>query len=257
MAYNKEQIAQYLIRIGLPTDMPQTAETLSRIIRAHFCTVPYENLDIVAGKPLCLDPQMLFDKIVTRRRGGFCFELNEALGNLLTGMGYRVTHLTARFLLGEPADTVPMRRHHILLVHMPEGDYVCDAGVMREAPRMAFRLIPDQIHSDGICDYRIQTHPFYGYIVQQRGADGAFADVYGFTMEEQVNTDFVMPCFYCEKHPDSPFNKHAMVGIFTENGAWNLVGDELKRIENGTVAEKRTVMPAERTAVLKHYFGLE
>ena len=42
MAYNKEQIAQYLIRIGLPTDMPQTAETLSRIIRAHFCTVPYE-----------------------------------------------------------------------------------------------------------------------------------------------------------------------------------------------------------------------
>lgn len=257
MAYQKTQIAQYLTRIGLPTDLPCTVETLSRIVRAHFYTVPYENLDILAKKPLQLSPDALFDKIVVRRRGGFCFELNEALGNLLQGLGFSVTHLTARFLIGEPADVVPMRRHHIVIVHMPDGDYVCDAGVMREAPRMAFRLAADVIQNDGVCDYRLKKDPFYGWILYQRTGDKPFEAVYGFTMEEQVNTDFVMPCFYCEKHPDSPFNKDVMVGIFTEDGGWNLRGDELKRIENGRVVEKRTIAPEERATVLETYFGLK
>ena len=133
MAYSTEQVKAYLARIGLSEELPLMAETLTRIVSAHYQTVPYENLFILSGTPLDLSPEALFQKIVLEHRGGFCFELNAALGELLEGLGFSVTHLAARFLRGEP-EGIPMRRHHILLVHLPEGDYLCDAGIMRQVP---------------------------------------------------------------------------------------------------------------------------
>ncbi len=98
MTYSQEQISRYLDRIGLEGPFPQNAESLSRIILAHYQAIPYENLDILAGRPLCLEPDALFQKIVENRRGGFCFELNEALGCLLSSLGFSVSHLAARFV---------------------------------------------------------------------------------------------------------------------------------------------------------------
>ena len=120
MAYSAEQVKAYLARIGLSGELPLTAETLTRIVSAHYQTVPYENLFILSGTPLDLSPEALFQKIVLEHRGGFCFELNAALGELLEGLGFSVTHLAARFLRGEP-EGIPMRRHHILLASAGGG----------------------------------------------------------------------------------------------------------------------------------------
>ena len=109
MAYSAEQVKAYLARIGLSGELPLTAETLTRIVSAHYQTVPYENLFILSGTPLDLSPEALFQKIVLEHRGGFCFELNAALGELPEGLGFSVTHLAARFLRGEP-EGIPMRR---------------------------------------------------------------------------------------------------------------------------------------------------
>ena len=133
--YNQQQTKQYLARIGLTDSLPHSADTLSRIVRAHYFTVPYENLDVLADIPISLDRQDLFDKIVVRNRGGYCFELNAALGDLLIGMGHQLVRLTGRFIMGEPEGITPMRRHHILLVTLPEGQYLVDAGIMRESCR--------------------------------------------------------------------------------------------------------------------------
>lgn len=257
MAYSQQQIKQYLTRIGLEGPLPLCAETLSKIIHAHYCTVPYENLDILAGRPLNLDPEALYEKIVFRKQGGFCFELNEAMGMLLSSMGFSVSHYAARFILGEPEGITPMRRHHILVVRLPEGDFLCDAGVMREAPRIALCLNSDQIQSDGVGEYYFETDPFYGSVLLQRLPGKDFKRVFGFTLEPQANTDFVMPTFYCEKHPDSPFNKHRMVGIYTaDGGAWNLVGSSLRRLEAGNIVETRELPDEEIPEVLKELFGI-
>ena len=66
----------YLERIRYNGPMEPTREALFALQRAHLYAVPYENLDILAGKPLSLSEDALFDKIVTRKRGGYCFELN-------------------------------------------------------------------------------------------------------------------------------------------------------------------------------------
>lgn len=254
--YTKEQIRQYLARIGVEGEQPLNADTLSKIVAAHYRAIPYENLDILAGVPLNLSADALFDKLIIRRRGGFCFELNEALGTLLASLGFSVTHLAARFILGEPTDVLPMRRHHILLVHLEDGDWLCDVGIMREAPRMALRLEPGFVQSDGIGQYKFVTDPFYGYILMQKLPGQDVVPFFGFTMEPQISADFVMPCFYCEKHPDSPFICSRMVGIYTPAGSWNLSGNELRRLEGAKIVERTALSEEEVSKALKDIFGM-
>ena len=256
MSYTPEQISRYLARIGVAGPLPRTPETLSALISAHYRTVPYENLDILRDRPLDLSPDALYRKIVEDHRGGFCFELNAALGNLLEGLGFSVTRLAARFLRGEPEGETPMRRHQILLVHLPEGDFLCDAGIMREASRMALPLVYGRIFSDGMGEYRLEPDPFYGTVLLQRLDEPEFVPFFGFTMEPQIPEDYVMPCFYCEKHPDSPFTRGRMVGIYTETGSWNLVENSLRRLENGRIVERRDLTGEEVPEILERIFGI-
>lgn len=250
------QAAHYLARIGLNGPVGQDADALSRIILAHYLHVPYENLDVLAGVPVRLEEDALYDKIVVRRRGGYCFELNAALGALLTAMGFHVEHLTGRFILGEPEGIMPMRRHHILLVTLKDGQYLADAGIMRESCRAAHPFQVGIEQSDGVASYRLEEDAVFGYVLQQASQGRDYQPMFGFTLEKQFPDDFVMPSFYCEKHPDSPFNKQYMVGIRNTTGSYNLVGNTFKTLVGATIVQTKTLKDAEIPAVLNEVFGL-
>src|SRR5690554_3265002 len=93
----KQEVRAYLDRIGYTGPLDGSAETLAQLQWCHLHTVPYENLDILDGVPLSLDIEHLIEKIIVRRRGGFCFELNVLFGWLLRELGYPVTDFVARF----------------------------------------------------------------------------------------------------------------------------------------------------------------
>ena len=130
----KEKILKYFERIGLEYDenAELNGEYLRKLQLAHVTAVPYENIDILRGTPLKLDDDSLFDKVVLRRRGGYCFELNGILAWLLRALGFGVTEYMGRFLRGEVG--VPMRRHRVLKVEAADGVYMCDVGVGAKAP---------------------------------------------------------------------------------------------------------------------------
>ncbi len=90
-------IAAYLRRIDYRGEIAPSIETLRGLHLAHLRAVPFENLDIHLGRPIVLDEEQLFDKIVRRRRGGFCYELNGLFTALLRDIGFDVTMLAARF----------------------------------------------------------------------------------------------------------------------------------------------------------------
>src|SRR3984893_16188417 len=89
-------IRAYLKRINYKGPVAPSAETLRLLQVAHLCTVPFENLSIHSGEPIVLDDQALFEKIIRRRRGGFCYELNGLFAALLRTLGFDVTMLSAR-----------------------------------------------------------------------------------------------------------------------------------------------------------------
>ena len=117
----------------MQTEVEKTVDFLGQVQTGCVLNIAYENLDILENKPLDLSPDALYEKIVMRRRGGYCFELNGLLTDMLRLMGFHATERFARFLLGE--EDVPMRRHRVTIVHMAEGDYLMDIGVGIIAPR--------------------------------------------------------------------------------------------------------------------------
>src|SRR5216684_5534157 len=116
----------YLQRINYTGPLDPSAETLRGLQVAHLRTIPFENLSIHSGEVIVLDNHALFEKIVRRRRGGFCYELNGLFGALLRALGFDVTMLSARVANAEGIFG-PDFDHMTLLVSLAER-WLVDVG---------------------------------------------------------------------------------------------------------------------------------
>lgn len=216
MIFDKEQIQKYFERIDFNEQLSFSGDYLSKLISKHFQKIPYENLDILNQVELQYNPDDLYNKIITNGRGGYCFELNGILGHLIRSLGFEVIDCMARFLYNE--QTIPMRRHRILVVKTDDGDYMCDVGVGMECSRIALKMVEDFVQEDGFCSYRFKKEKFFGWVLYQKKPSEDWEKFFSFTLEEQLDIDFIMPSFYCEKHKDSIFNKTPILSIRTPDG---------------------------------------
>ena len=230
-------IKAYFHRIGLelPEDLTPNSALLRQLHLAHCTTVPYENLDMIRGIPTSLEEDALFHKIVEEGRGGLCFELNGSFGNLLRALGYQVTDYAARYLRGE--STLPMRRHRVLKVEATDGTWLCDVGIgevcQREPVRLEEGLVQEQFGET----YKLEKEEFLGWVLWDL-YKGSWRKFYSFTEEPQLEVDYIAPNFYCEQHPESPFNKKEMFAVKTLDGRKTLDGNLYKEFCNGTVTAK-------------------
>lgn len=230
-------IKAYFHRIGLelPEDLTPNSALLRQLHLAHCTTVPYENLDMIRGIPTSLEEDALFHKIVEEGRGGLCFELNGSFGNLLRALGYQVTDYAARYLRGE--STLPMRRHRVLKVEATDGTWLCDVGIgevcQREPVRLEEGLVQEQFGET----YKLEKEDFLGWVLWDL-YKGSWRKFYSFTEEPQLEVDYIAPNFYCEQHPESPFNKKEMFAVKTLEGRKTLDGNLYKEFCNGTVTAK-------------------
>lgn len=250
-------VQAYLSRIGYQGNASPTLETLRALQFSHLCSVPYENLDIIAGIPLSLSEEALFDKIVTRRRGGYCFELNELYSRLLRALGFEVVDCFGRFLLGAP-ETIPMRRHHVLIVTIPGTNerYLSDVGVGVGSPNTPLLMEYNLEQRQGDTCFRLDFDAFFGWIVKFKKNDDWRA-LFCFTEEPQAPIDFVATSFYCERSPESIFNKEAMVAIRTPTGRYTLDGDTFKHFDGDDVTVWREETERARRQTLRRLFGID
>ena len=228
-----DKIGCFLRRIGMAgAEAALNVDFLGQVTGHAVTHIAYENLDVLAGKALQLDDEALYDKIVTRGRGGYCFELNGLLTYMLREMGFQVSERFARFLLGEK--DVPMRRHRVTVVHMADGDYLCDIGVGIVAPRLPLRIEENTVQEQNGESYRFTRDRVHGWVMWELH-HGAWREYICFNDEKAFPVDFVQPSFYCEKHPDSPFNKEYMLAIKTDAGRKTLDGRCYKEFEGETL----------------------
>ncbi len=254
--YTTEQLTAAFDRIGLiyDPDAAPTPELLSDVQYAMATHVPYENLDIVAGIPLSLDYGDLYDKIVTRHRGGYCFELNGFLGELLRSLGYGIVEVMARYLRGEVK--IPMRRHRVLLAEASDGSrWIADAGIGQAAFKRPLRCEEGAGAKIDGETYRVGREPFFGWVISD-WHDGAWRKFYSFTEEVQLNIDYIMPSFWCEHAPESPFPGAPMLSIKTTDGRITVDGDVFRVWHGETPTEKTIGSEEERAEIYRKYFGI-
>ncbi|MDD9268277.1 arylamine N-acetyltransferase [Paenibacillus sp. GCM10023248] len=254
MTTTNSQIQNYLDRIGFTGSLDGSAKTLAELQERHLHSVPYENLDIVERKALSLDPQDLYHKIVTRRRGGYCFELNALFGWLLREAGYPVTDWVARFWRDESL-LPPKRRHHVLKVEAEGINYLCDVGVGGIVPRRPLALIEDVAQQQGEECYRLTRDAAYGWELGEL-KNGEWNRLYTFTEEPQLPHDYLFASYWCEHAPDSIFNKYPIIAIRTSEGR-NTVSNQEFRIFTSSGVNAFTPQTEEAyKEALRTHFGI-
>lgn len=251
------KLQDFFIRIGLPadTEIEPTTDFLGKVQEACVKTIPYENLDILAGKPILLDRDTLYDKVITRKRGGYCFELNAFLHFILEEMGFAVTSRLARYLRGE--SEIPFGRHRVIIVSLDGVDYMLDIGVGQTSPRRPLALTDGKIQEQNGETYRFERDPELGWILSDLH-NGEWRRYICFTDERKLEIDFTVPSFWCEMHPDSPFNKQEMLAIKTPIGRKTLDGRTFKIFgsESAPLHIEENVGDVRLTEILEKEFGI-
>lgn len=254
--YTQEQLTQYFKRINYKGTTDTSLENLTLLQKGHLYNIPYENLDQMNGIPLSLKPEGVFKKIVINHRGGYCFENQGLLCYALRSLGYDVVQYAGRFM-NEPG-VIQMRRHRILVVTIGGKRYVCDVGMRSETSRVPLLLEENLVQTDGVGEYKYVKDDFYGWVIMQKLPEKEWKSLYGFTEEVQVDDDFVMPSFFCEKHPDSPFNTIMKIAIYTPDSNLNIVDNEYKVYKMGKCVEEREISDEnDARRMLREHFGIE
>jgi N-hydroxyarylamine O-acetyltransferase len=198
------EVEGYLARIGYTGSTTPNQETLFAIQRAHLLAVPFEALDCYLGVPIRLERDALFDKVVTRRRGGFCYELNGLFGELLLALGFRVTRLAARPFTAD--GLAPPFAHLALLVEL-ERRWLTDVGFGY------FTLAPLDIDEPSIQMHegrRFRVADEDGALVaEELGMKSRWG--YRFTLEPHELGDYAEQCRVYSTDPASGFVQHATV----------------------------------------------
>ena len=133
----------WLRRIGYAGPCAPTLATLSALIAAHAATIPYENIDVLMGRPPKLDLASLQRKMIAGGRGGYCFEQNMLLRAGLLALGFTVTSLIARVIRARAPDAPVYALHMVLRVDLPEGPFLADVGYGALTPTAPLAVRPN------------------------------------------------------------------------------------------------------------------
>jgi N-hydroxyarylamine O-acetyltransferase len=244
----------YLSRIGLGAAPPATVEGLAALHRAHACAIPFENLDILLGRPILLDVPSLERKLVAGRRGGYCFEQNTLFAAVLQRLGFDVTPLAARVRLGGRLDGG--RTHMLLAVRVEDHDFLCDVGFGGGGLLEPLPLEPgDEVRQGG---WRFRLVAEGDARVLQSAGPGGWRDLYAFTLEPQLPIDAVVANHYTSTHPDSSFTKMAVAQTTSPTGALALRGNVLQTMAPGAeIVETPAPEGDALLDVLRERFGLD
>lgn len=243
----------YLKRIGYSGSREPGGETLRQLHRAHMLAVPFENLNIPLGRPIVLSLPLIYDKIVRRRRGGFCYELNGLFAWLLEELGFGVTLLSAGVFDGEQPG--PEFDHLVLLIEMEERRLIADVG-FGDSFLEPLRLdsAEEQVHQGS--GYRL-TESGSSIVLQRRRPGSDWELQYIFSLTPRRLEEFRNMCHRQQTSPDSIFTRKAVCSLATPDGRITLSNGRLITRAGGRREEREVVNQEEYRALLKIRFGID
>lgn len=250
-------IDDYLQRLNYSGSTSPTAETLRQLHLAHLQTVPFENLSIHSGEPIVLDDAALFEKIVVRRRGGFCYELNGLFASLLRSLGFSVVKLSARVANGN-GEFGPEFDHMTLMVTAPEAPqtrWLADVG-FGDCFTEPLLLDSRDAQEQGTRSYRLDAAENHLVLMQREGKE-EWKPQYRFTFEPHEYSDYAEMCHYHQTSPESHFTKARVCTRTTPRGRITLSELRLITTDNGVRHERMLDDESTYQSVLREQFGIE
>ena len=244
-------LQEYFDRIGYRNKAGASLDTVTELMRRQLFTVPFENLDVQAGRVVSIVPEDIVDKIVGRKRGGYCFEVNGLFAMALAALGIPYRFVAARPMIYKERKP---KTHMAIVARVDGADWLCDLGFGSYGIRAPLRMdvLETQIRQDYDSFMLSKANDVY---VVKALIEGAWADQFGFDLTPHEWVDFAPANHFCSTHPDAIFVKKLLVILYNPKGRDILFGDTLKSVKEGR-SEKCVIRPEEREEILRNRFGL-
>ena len=245
-------VERYLERIGAER-RAVSPDALADLQRRHLMTVPFENLDIHWKRPIVLDTDRFFKKIVEERRGGFCYELNGLFNELLGELGYETRLISARVFNSERGYW-PEFDHAAVIASFGEEEYLADVGFGHFTAE-PLRIVTD-VEQEDECGVFIIGHGEGEYLEVAKREAAGWKIEYMFKSIPRELTEFREMCDFHQYSPESHFTKGLVCSLLTEGGRKTLTDSKFLVLQDGVRTEQEVASEEEFASVLKEEFGI-
>ncbi|MGZ6016739.1 MAG: arylamine N-acetyltransferase family protein [Phenylobacterium sp.] len=246
------ELQAYLDRIGFEGAVRPDAATLRALHRTHMQAIPYENLDVQFGRPLTPDPAAAYDKIVRRRRGGWCYEMNGVFGAMLQAAGFKVTRL-AGAAMREVRGDFTIGSHLVLLVELPDGPWIADVG-FGDGALEPFPLAASPLSFEGY-EFRLQTLDERWWRFHNHEFGGARS--FDFAVEPADPAVLQTKCEWLQSAPESPFVQNLVCQRYRGDEILQLLGRTYRQVRPGARRERLIEDADDLVRVLRDDFTLD
>lgn len=229
----------YFTRIGYSGPRTPTVATLQAIVHHHTQTIPFENLNPYLRLPVKLDLGSLQNKLIHNRRGGFCFEQNGLLRQVLLALGYESKPLGARVIWNRPPDAMPPRSHMVQLLTIDGQQYMADVGFGGMSPTAPILLEPGLVQETPHEPFRFLIEDG-DYFLQALIGDN-WRSLYRFDLTIQQPADYEVSNFWVCHAPESHFITGITAARVEPGRRYALRDTNLAIHHTGGASEERTL----------------
>ena len=236
------QIAQsYLADLTL-NESPLDIDFLNKLQSKHIAQYSFNNIAVLLGQELPLDPESLFIKIVERRRGGYCFEHNKLVFTVLSALGFDVRLLLSKVIYNQDIEVA--RTHRVTLLTLAGEEYIVDAGFGHLGARFPVKIALGLVQDQGDAQYRIMKND-HGDYCYQVFKDGDFFTLYTFDLYHYTDSDCLLGHFYSHKHPNAAFVNNLVICRKFFNEIQSLRNNEFHQVKDG-ITQTTEIMTVEQ-----------
>jgi len=248
---SNQMVKQYLQRINFQCNLNVDRETLQNLHQAHMEAIPFENLDIHLGNKINLSIPLLFEKIVTKQRGGFCYELNYLFAAMLQACGFKVSLLSAQVFDG---DIPGMEYDHLLLLIACEGVLcIVDVGF---GDSFISPLVIDSAPVEQLGYFYKVTSQDEKYILYRKKSEQEWNPQYMFTLTPKEIEAFTSMCEFQQTSSQSNFTKKSVCSIATKSGRLTISNGKFIKTSHGKRSERLIVDSRDYRQLLQRHFSM-
>lgn len=242
----------YLGRIGYEGDPAVSLQSLRKLLHHQLHTIPFENFDICLGRSIDLSPDYQFDKLVRKRRGGYCFEINGLLLAAAQAIGFEARPLLAR-VHGD--DFVGGRDHQLTLITLGHQQWIVDAGFGRDTPHCPLPVNLDETFVCATRKLRFVDGAHLGTLLQLE-AEGEWKTLYSFDFEYVGPADIETSNHFTATHPSSHFVQRRVAALPVEGGVVTLSDYKMTIRKDGQQTEEILPDNDDYLNLLEAHFGI-
>jgi N-hydroxyarylamine O-acetyltransferase len=252
--HSSMELGAYFERIAYRGLTEASANVLSDLLEAHLRSIPFENVDVLLGREIRIDLEGVEDKLVRRRRGGYCFEQGVLFRAVLERLGFPCRALAARVRFGAQLP-VTARLHMVLAVEVGGREHLVDPGFGGPGSRSPIPLISGAEARGPFGIHRLIEDR--SVFMLQGSIDGEWRDLYCFTRESEHDVDFEVANHYMSTHPKSRFRRQLVVHRATPTGSVSLLDQELTQKSDGAIQRSTLAGGAAVREALVQHFGID